>query len=258
MKKQTRNKIFAALTAAALSALLLAGCGQTPPAPESTASSQPASSAPAASLPESTPAESSSLPMGMPDGLPAGPSFTSPEQFLTDIQPILDCLASCDADLYGADVDWDTVLSAGTVSAEDPTIAVLFPEGDPLPEGFAEDPACAQFYPIRNYTSMADVQAWLEQYMMPAVAQEQLLYAPDSELLEFDGALYLVRGGRGYGMVSMDLSTLEYRREEDYQHVVGVQCVAFDEYDSTRELYFAADPDGWILTRMDILDEAVG
>ena len=224
-----RIKLPALAAAASLTALLLAGCG----------SGTPASSA----APAPAPAESTSAPGSTPPSTAPESPF-DPDGFLQDIRPAIDCLRSCDEELFGAQVDFSSGYCAAYRELDGQLVLdSLFPVQQELPDGAIQDPAAASYYPVQNFDSIEAVRTGLCAHMTEdAVADLALL---EDNFLEYDGKLYLCRGGRGYGALLCAPDTLCYLREEDGMQVVQIDYTLFDQYDSTRLLRFVNTDSGW-------------
>mgnify|MGYP000021402352 CR=1 FL=1 len=84
-----------------------------------------------------------------------------------------------------------------------------------LAEDEAIDPTFSSYYPISNYSSKEQILDNLREYMdVDSLGIMQNAYATVSDVLndnvwEFNGGLYLVRGGRGYGVFTYDPQTTQ-------------------------------------------------
>ncbi len=88
--------------------------------------------------------------------------------------------------------------------------SMLINMGKAMPSGYFEDPSFASFYPVSNFSSKEDIYEYLSLYFTKSFISEQMQNIEDN-FLEFDGGLYLVRGGRGYGYFNIDLDTINYQ-----------------------------------------------
>lgn len=184
--------------------------------------------------------------------MPAGqtePAF-SREDFLLQIQPHLQWLAQLDQETFGAEICWDQEYMAGYHQG---ALAALYPQGDPLPEGLEADPADARYYPIQNYTAVSQIRQDMEQYLAPEILDRIPFWQED--LLEFEGRLYLCRGGRGYGALTFRPDSLTYLGKTDGGHQVSLTYYLFEQPDHTAVLTFVPAEEGWILG--DIQDDPV-
>ena len=66
--------------------------------------------------------------------------------------------------------------------------------------------------------------------------------------LEYEGALYLRRGSRGYGAVTIDLDILKFVEQKNDRYYVTVDYLLFEEYDETMLLEFENRDGHWILS----------
>ena len=161
-------------------------------------------------------------------------------QFMEDIKPNLAYLLECDAELYGAEFNFEEGYLAAYQNGD---IALIYPVSEELPEGCEEDPAGIMYFPISNFNYLEELLAYAESY----ITKEAIPFVGsiDENFLEFDNQLYLVRGGRGYGMILSDPETAKYVGEEDGMQVVSIDYFIYDEYDSTANIYFAKNNDTW-------------
>lgn len=165
-----------------------------------------------------------------------------PDRFIEEVYPALECLQSCDQELFGAEIDESVTYSAGMTTVDGmQQVGVLYRKGKPLPEGYKEDPAYADYYPVKNFHTNEEVWGHLSHYLSEKVIQEVF----HSDFLEYDGNLYLERGGRGYGTIVCEPDTAEYLREENGRPVLKIDYRAFGEYDHTAELYMIDTSEGW-------------
>ena len=151
-----------------------------------------------------------------------------PDTFMTEIIPAVECLNSCAREMFGAEVDYDTIYHAGFDADGAPH---LYLDGEPLPEGCEEDGTYSDYFPVANFSSLAEVRDSLSVYLSDEVmltdpCREEML---DRNFLEYEGALYLWRGSRGYGAITMDLDTLTYVGEADGLQQAKVVYVHLDD-----------------------------
>ena len=127
----------------------------------------------------------------------------------------------------------------------------LVPEGNSadieqtLAEDEAIDPAYCSFSPISNYSSKEQILNTLRDYMdVDCLGILQSPYATvsdvlDENILEFDGGLYLVRGGRGYGVYDYDPQTLRIVSSDETACEAECDLLYFEQFDSVhRSLLF--------------------
>lgn len=67
-----------------------------------------------------------------------------------------------------------------------------------IPEGYYEDAGDADCYLIEDYYNKAEISAILGKWLSENVFTEEI----EQNIIEYDGRLYMVRGGRGYGVQS--------------------------------------------------------
>ena len=177
------------------------------------------------------------------------------QQFMEDIAPVIDVLHECDEELFGADVDFSTLYSAGysetdvydennPYAADGIELSVLYPEGEGLPAGYIQDPAYAIYYPVSNFVSKDDVREYLKNYMTDDVING---FDIDANFIEYEGALYLQRGGRGYGSLKCVKKSAEYVGEKDGMQQVRIKYEIFEEHSHYEILSFEETDEGWKL-----------
>lgn len=174
--------------------------------------------------------------------------------FMQAIMPNLEYMQSCEQELFGADVDFDsTYVALYTYENEEYNFEKLMSANEELPEGYVEDPAAALYYPVTNFSSIQELKANAQNYILDAkIPNLDLL---EYDFLEFDGGLYLCRGGRGYGSEVCDLDTLKYLGEENGLKVVEVDYFFFDEKTGTGKIYFENVDGNWII--VDVIKELI-
>ena len=172
--------------------------------------------------------------------------------FLEEIRPNVVCLNDCELEMFLADVDFDNMYYGAYESEEayangEGTVAVLYQEGeeDQVADYFL-DPTVSSYYPVKNFTTNAEVRENLQQYLSDDVIDEKF----HDDFLEYDGTLYLRRGSRGYGAVTLDMDSLAFLEEKDGTYYVNVDYLIFDEYDYTATLAFQKIDGNWILTEV--------
>ena len=170
--------------------------------------------------------------------------------FLEEIRPNVVCLNDCELEMFLADVDFDKIYYGAYESEDayangDGPVAVLYQAGEEdQVTGYFLDPALCSYYPVKNFTTNAEVRENLRQYLADSVIDEKF----HDDFLEYEGTLYLRRGSRGYGAVTLDLDSLAFLEERDGVYYVNVDYLIFDEYDYTATLAFQQTDGAWILT----------
>ena len=177
--------------------------------------------------------------------------------FIEEITPNVECLNSCEIELFGADVDFDDEYWAAYTSEEAYAdllgeVAILYkPEQETELSGYYLDPAVVSYYPVKNFKSNAEVEAYLKQYLSDQVIADKF----HQDFLEYEGTLYLRRGAKGYGAVTCDIDSLSFVETKEDYYYVNMDYLLFDEYDSTVMLEFQKIDGAWILT--DIIEETL-
>ena len=139
----------------------------------------------------------------------------------------------------------------------------LVPEGNSadieqtLAEDEAIDPAYCSFSPISNYSSKEQILNTLRDYMdVDCLGILQSPYATvsdvlDENILEFDGGLYLVRGGRGYGVYDYDPQTLRIVSSDETACEAECDLLYFEQFDSVQTISFEKRNGRWIITHIE-------
>lgn len=127
-----------------------------------------------------------------------------------------------------------------------------------LAEDEAVDPAERSFYPISNYSSKEQMLDNLREYMdVDSLGIMQSPYATVSDVLndnvwEFNGGLYLVRGGRGYGVFTYDPQTLKIVSFDETTCEAECDLMRFGDYfDSVQTISFEKRSGRWIITHIE-------
>ena len=158
------------------------------------------------------------------------------EIYARDMLKAFEVLKSCDEELFTAEVDFDTKYIAAYKNGKP---AIIIGANDEIPSTYEEDPAAAYYYLVKNYKSMAELKAALAHYFSDEVIATLNI---SDNLSEVDGALYLVRGGRGYGGILPDLDTVLLKSEtaldDGDEKKYSIEYYAFGSYEKTREVTF--------------------
>ena len=96
---------------------------------------------------------------------------------------------------------------------------------------------------MTNYASAEAVRAEAERY----VAADYLAALPE-DLQMVDGRLCLVRGGRGYGVISYDIATLGVVENRGDRCVIACDRYYFDMLDCRAELSLEEVDGDWRVT----------
>lgn len=138
----------------------------------------------------------------------------------------------------------------------------LVPEGNSadieqtLAEDEAIDPAYRSFSPISNYSSKEQILNTLRDYMdVDCLGIMQNAYATVSDVLndnvwEFNGGLYLVRGGRGYGVYDYDPQTLRIVSSDETACEAECDLLYFEQFYSVQTISFEKRNGRWIIVHV--------
>ena len=126
-----------------------------------------------------------------------------------------------------------------------------------LAENEAIDPAYLSFYPITNYSSKEQILDNLREYMdVDSLGIMQSPYATVSDVLdnnvwELYGEIYLVRGGRGYGVYDYDLQTLKIVSFDETTCEAECDLVRMDNVRSVQTISFEKRNGRWIIVHVE-------
>ncbi len=170
-----------------------------------------------------------------------------------ELAPWADVIDSCMEETFGADADFTKgyIRLYATQEAADAgtDCAALVPEDeisgtDGTYNGQYIDPAYATLYPVSNYATAAETEAYLRQYLSDAAYESLVGEGLGLDFFEFEGKLYLVRGGRGYGAEAYDWTTVSFFGRQNGLAIVTVEKRMFDELSGTDAFFFGCDTDG--------------
>lgn len=177
---------------------------------------------------------------------------------LNELEDHLSLLNSYFLETYGAIVDWTQ-----------PYYRIFeneysFDNGEPpveikrsVPGEYRErtyDPLELHLYPVENFSSLDEWEEYLSEYLASGIIEK---WREEQELFGtfelYEGMLYLVRGGRGYGLYSLKLDTAKIISSDPTQCIVIVDCFMNDEYyECTYRIDFEYVEDRWVIANYDI------
>lgn len=126
-----------------------------------------------------------------------------------------------------------------------------------LAENEAIDPAYLSFGQITNYSSKEQILNSLRDYMdVDSLGIMQSPYATVSDVLddnvwELYGEIYLVRGGRGYGIYDYDLQTLKIVSFDETTCKAECDLVRMDNVRSVQTISFEKRNGRWIIVHVE-------
>lgn len=170
---------------------------------------------------------------------------------LDELLPLLELLNSFYAETYGAEVNWSETYyrvyenEDSFDNGDDPIAIKLRVPGEQRNE-VTFDPVELSLYVVQNFSSLAEWQAYLLQYMNPELVEEWIDYGA-YEFVTYNDILYLVRGGRGYGSYSLKLLTAKLIYNEGNKCSVTVDRYFFDNYDCTLRVDFVWSQGKWMI-----------
>lgn len=170
---------------------------------------------------------------------------------LDELLPLLELLNSFYAETYGAEVNWSETYyrvyenEDSFDNGDEPIAIKLSVPGEPRDE-VTFDPVELSLYVVQNFSSLAEWQAYLLQYMNPELVEEWIDYGA-YEFVTYNDILYLVRGGRGYGSYSLKLLTARLIYNESNKCSITVDRYSFDNYDCTLRVDFVWSQGKWMI-----------
>ena len=170
---------------------------------------------------------------------------------LDELLPLLELLNSFYAETYGAEVNWSETYyrvyenEDSFDNGDDPIAIKLSVPGEQRNE-VTFDPVELSLYVVQNFSSLAEWQAYLLQYMNPELVEEWIDYGA-YEFVTYNDILYLVRGGRGYGSYSLKLLTARLIYNESNKCSITVDRYSFDNYDCTLRVDFVWSQGKWMI-----------
>ncbi len=174
------------------------------------------------------------------------------EGTLAEVEPNIDMLNSCILEIFGADVDFDLCYTAVYESEaayddgkDSPARIYGLWESIDLSDCY-NDPTDSYYYPVKNLKTNSEVRENLKKYMSDEIIDRYF----HNDFLEYDGALYLRRGSRGYGACELDMDSLKLIEENDEKCTVSVGAIYFGESDGTYTVEFTKSQNGWIITNI--------
>lgn len=190
----------------------------------------------------------------------------SEQELLALLQENVEWLNAVENEWFMAEVQWEEAYGAilsyensqyGKIKRLVPMPTSTSELERSLAEDEAVDPAERSFYPISNYSSKEQILNLLRQYMdVDSLGIMQSPYATvsdtlDENVMEFNGGLYLVRGGRGYGVFNYDLQTLKIVSFDETTCEAECDLVRMDNVRSVQTISFEKRNGRWIIVHVE-------
>ena len=181
--------------------------------------------------------------------VPAEPAETEETETADDLLSALSThmwlLNECMLETYGAELNRD-VAYARVYTSQDAMMNGEAPI-DIVPRSTVTeitDATDATLYEVTNFSTNAEVRAYLEEYFTPALVSSLFF----EEFQEFDGKLYMVYGSRGYGESLYDLDSAYIVEADDDHCIVAVNMYYFEELMGEMHLTFEKTDGRWYMT----------
>lgn len=107
------------------------------------------------------------------------------------------------------------------------------------------DPLTVSYFPVLNCRSASEVYDRFSQYLAASILRP----AFEENFLVFDNRLYLVRGPRGYGTVSMDVSRAVLLEHNGNEYILQAPALLFGEPDGYYTVFAQWDGKSLLITR---------
>ena len=181
--------------------------------------------------------------------VPAEPAETEETESADDLLSVLSThmwlLNECMLETYGANLNRD-VAYARVYTSQDAMMNGEAPL-DVVPRSTITeitDATDATLYEVTNFSTNAEVRAYLEEYFTPALVSSLFF----EEFQEFDGKLYMVYGSRGYGESLYDLDSAYIAEADEDRCTVAVNMYYFEELMGEMHLMFEKIDGRWYMT----------
>ena len=189
------------------------------------------------------------------ENAPAEPSQEEVSS-LTDetIKPYLDAYNQIITSDFGAETESTPYLrlyaSEEDAMSNDPSkILKLVPDGEEIQEDYIIDPAYAQCFEVKNFSSKNEIKAHFSQFV--DTDAEFFKNEFDSLFMEYDGKLYKVLGGRGYGSLKIDPNSAVIAKSSDNAYTVQLDSYLFDQKEDAPISLSLGEKDGKLVILSD-------
>ena len=191
----------------------------------------------------------------------------SEQELLALLRENVEWLNAVENECFMAEVQWEEAYGAilsyensqyGKIKRLVPRPTVSSELKRHVAEGEAVDPAERSFYPISNYSSKEQMLNDLCEYIdvdSPNIVQmssSSVSDMLDEDVLEFDGRLYMIRGGRGYGVYDYDPQTLKIVSFDETTCEAECDLLFFDQFYSVQTISFEKRNGRWIIVHVEV------
>lgn len=166
--------------------------------------------------------------------------------------PIMAVLNECCDETFGA--EWDggynrTVMIGESGYEETSRLYKGQWDSIELLEGEDYDYAFPTYYRVSNFQTLAQLKQHIAEYISEDLfGTEDIMFG---SLEDFEGQLYAVRGGRGYGGYRYDTETLEIVSFDENTCIATCKKYLHDRYEGLMQLTFEQQNDRWRLTNIE-------
>ncbi len=175
--------------------------------------------------------------------------FTTNSQSVTDVSyvSIQDCIYALNEVFkdefsaeyyYSEETDKKAVYESEQAFNNFEPPVLLIGVNDEIPNGYFADPLDLIYMQVYNFNSKNEIREHFSLYFTQNFIAN-LDYSIEYNFFEFDGELYLVRGGMGYGTYSVDFDTTNYDNMID--NTMLVNTLYFGEPEGQNRVTFAEE-----------------
>lgn len=172
------------------------------------------------------------------------------QAFLFEVMPNIEVLSKCVEELFCADVNYSEEYAAIYESEQsyddgDGAPALLYSKKQEAPKGdYFKDPTESSYYMVNNFKTNEEVKQYLKGYLSDKIIDRWF----HNDFLEYNGNLYLQRGGRGYGALLCAMHSARFLEQKQDKYYVAVDFLLFDELDYVEILEFTKIGEKWVIT----------
>ena len=121
--------------------------------------------------------------------------------------------------------------------------------------GYVSDPADVDCYPVLDFSTKDELREYLGNWLSPDIYNSNGMRSIDSNFIEFEGRLFLARGGRGYGVEGCSHGIITYQADV----FIKAEADYYYQGELAGKVYmtFMVDGDEIILSSYQIREEKV-
>lgn len=178
----------------------------------------------------------------------------SDADLLTAVALPISCLNQCYTEDFTTVSAHESYLMAGYTDQshyqsdfENPAVLFHPDEREVYGEQYYLDPSEATYDRIMNYTSEAEIESYLLQYLDASILDD---FPLAEDFFTYEDAVYLVRGARGYGAYNIEEDSAQVvNKTADSAHI-NANLLLFGEVDGIVDMHFTRQADNWRMTQL--------